>query len=329
MHMCRMKCVAVFVYFSISLVRQAVYTDDTINLSEMASGKLTFRQMEGNETYLRSTLELAADIPTEASFELFDPRHVFRYVKFTYTWDLGNGEVIVGKEPFVRYNYNSSGNYTVRLTLGAYWARHTRLTGFYSTDLKVLDAIRTIELMGPSDYKVSQSTSLSVFVGGSPPMWICWSMVPNCVAVSPVSCHWVKLYGNIFNLNYTFTSVGKYCLNLTVRNDISTLQTSYDIIAWRDPTSNLLFIFPCATLILSTFALIIATACRSKRKAKRNTVEVANFNFSPEAPKMETKYKSLGRSPNFNSTPSSQKKSEIQPLLIHSRESSSTCFSQL
>ncbi|KAJ8245977.1 hypothetical protein GJAV_G00262350 [Gymnothorax javanicus] len=310
----RMKNDVVFVYFSTVLVWQAAYADDTINLSELASGKLTFRQMDGNETYLRSSLELAAEIPTEASFELLDPRHMFRYVKFTYTWDLGNGEVVVGKEPFVRYNYNSSGNYTVKLTLGAYWARHTRLKGFYCTDLTVLDAIRTIELMGPLDYKVAQSTSLSVFVGGSPPMWICWSMVPNCVAVSPVSCHWVKLYGNTFNLNYTFTSSGKYCLNMTVRNDISALQTSYDIIAWRDPTSNLLFIFPCAGLVLSTFALIIATLCRSKRSAQRNRVE---------APRMETKYKSVGTSPGFDLISSSQMNSEDQPLLPQCRESSS------
>ncbi|XP_036385580.1 transmembrane protein 130 [Megalops cyprinoides] len=329
MYLCRTRSAVIFVYFCITLVWQGVDTDDTINLSEIVAGKITFRQMEGNETYLRSTGELAADIPTEASFELLDPRHMFRYVKFTYTWDLGNGEVKVGKEPYVRYNYSASGNYTVTLTVGANWARHTKLTGIYSSDLKVLDAIRSIELMGPSDFKVSQSISLSVFVGGSPPMWVCWEMVQNCLSVSSAPCHWVKLYGNIFNLNYTFTATGKYCLNLTVRNDISILQTSYDIKVWRDPTSNLLFIFTCGTLILSTFSLIIVTVCRSNRSAARGKVEVADFSFSPDSPNFEMKSKHVGSVSSVCPSSSSKKKGEFRPLLTYSGMGSSTCIAQV
>ncbi|KAJ8413689.1 hypothetical protein AAFF_G00081960 [Aldrovandia affinis] len=149
------------------------------------------------------------------------------------------------------------------------------------------------------------------------------------LSVSPASCRWVKLYGNIFNLNYTFKSVGKYCLNMTVRNVISTLQTSYDIKVWRDPTSNLLFIVPCATLILSSFALIISSVCRSNRSATRSKVEVANFSFSPEAPKMEMKSRNLGSSPNIYPTSSSQKKGEVRPLLAYSGEAYSTSISQM
>lgn len=58
---------------------------------------------------------------------------------------------------------------------------------------------------------------------------MCWRVLSDCQTPSPASCNLVRLYGNLFNLNYTFTSVGTYCLDLSVRNNISNLQTSYDI----------------------------------------------------------------------------------------------------
>lgn len=47
--------------------------------------------MEGNATYVRDTGELASDVLTETTFELHDPQKNFTNIKFTYTWDLGNG----------------------------------------------------------------------------------------------------------------------------------------------------------------------------------------------------------------------------------------------
>lgn len=58
---------------------------------ENIAGKLVFYQTDGNATYERDTGELAADIPTEAMFQLFDPQKNFSSATFTYTWDLGNG----------------------------------------------------------------------------------------------------------------------------------------------------------------------------------------------------------------------------------------------
>jgi len=63
----------------------------------------------------------------------------------------------------------------------------------------------------------------------SPPVWLCWRVLSECHTPSPTSCNLVRLYGNIFNLNYTFRSVGTHCLNLSVRNNISNLQTSHNI----------------------------------------------------------------------------------------------------
>jgi len=59
--------------------------------TENIAGKLVFYQMEGNATRVRATGELASDVPTETTFELFDPQKNFSTAKFTYTWDLGNG----------------------------------------------------------------------------------------------------------------------------------------------------------------------------------------------------------------------------------------------
>lgn len=60
---------------------------------ESIAGKLVFYQMEGNATYVRDTGELASDVLTETTFELYDPQKNFINTKFTYTWDLGNGLV--------------------------------------------------------------------------------------------------------------------------------------------------------------------------------------------------------------------------------------------
>lgn len=58
---------------------------------ENVAGKVVFYQKQGDATYVRDTGELASDVPTEATFELFDPQNTLRTAKFTYTWDFGNG----------------------------------------------------------------------------------------------------------------------------------------------------------------------------------------------------------------------------------------------
>ncbi|RXN04550.1 transmembrane protein 130 [Labeo rohita] len=172
--------------------------------------------MEGNSTYFRDSGKLASYIPTVVSFELFDPRHNLHSVPFIYTWDLGNGEVRKGPESFVECNYTFPGNYTFQLSIETNTPQHSRMTGLYSVDLTVLDAIKSVELQGPSIYNVDQSSSLSFHVGGSPPVWLCWRVLSECQSPSPTSCNLVRLYGNTFNLNYTFRSVGTYCFDLNM-----------------------------------------------------------------------------------------------------------------
>ncbi|KAI2658554.1 Transposon Tf2-9 polyprotein [Labeo rohita] len=200
-------------------------------LSGNVKGKIVFRQMEGNSTYFRDSGKLASYIPTVVSFELFDPRHNLHSVPFIYTWDLGNGEVRKGPESFVECNYTFPGNYTFQLSIETNTPQHSRMTGLYSVDLTVLDAIKSVELQGPSIYNVDQSSSLSFHVGGSPPVWLCWRVLSECQSPSPTSCNLVRLYGNTFNLNYTFRSVGTYCFDLNPAGAVTgVLVTTFPII---------------------------------------------------------------------------------------------------
>ncbi|XP_061611522.1 transmembrane protein 130 isoform X1 [Phyllopteryx taeniolatus] len=233
--------------------------------SENISGKLFFYQMDGNATYVRDTGELASDIPTETMFELSDPQQNFSMAKFSYTWDLGNGEVIQGTEPVVRYHYALSGNYTLRLKIGVNMTQSTPpLTGIYSKDVQVLDAIKSIELKGPSDYEVSQTTGLAFHVDGSPPMWVCWRFLPKCEPDTTGGCTLTTLYENSLWLNHTFTSAGVHCLNISVRNDISKLQTSFSLFVRKNNTANMLFILSCATILVATFSFITVIACHPR-----------------------------------------------------------------
>ncbi|XP_010793673.1 transmembrane protein 130 [Notothenia coriiceps] len=253
---------------------------DPLTDLENIAGKLVFYQMEGNATYVRDTGELASDIQTETMFELYDPQKNLSSAKFTYTWDLGNGEVIQGTEPVVRYNYSESGNYTLRLKVGVKATKLAPLlTDVYSTDVQVLDAIKNIEMKGPSDYEVSQNTSLAFHVDGSPPLWVCWRFLPNCVPDVTGGCTLTMLYGNTLRLNHTFTSTGVHCLDISVRNEISKLETSFSIYVKRNNNTHMFFILSCAAILLATFSFITVIACRPSHQNRTQIATSSNAVF--------------------------------------------------
>ncbi|CAB1313131.1 unnamed protein product [Coregonus sp. 'balchen'] len=295
-------------------------TDGLIHLENIA-GKLSFIQREGNVTYVRDK-ELASEVPTETKFELFDPRNTLRTARLTYTWDFGNGEVLKGSEPSVYYNYSSSGNYTLRLRVVAQMNRtSTPLTGEYTMDITVLDAIRNIELKSPLIFQVSRNNSLAVHVDGSPPMWVCWRFLQNCVSATPTGCHLTMLYENTMILNHTFTSLGVHCLDISARNDISKLQTSYSIFVRRDPSINLLFTLTCAGIILAILAFITVIACRTKNghNNKSQISKSSNATYSSMDMELQPQQDIPGiTSDIYVSRP---KKGEVQPLLQHGTRS--------
>ncbi|XP_003961543.2 transmembrane protein 130 [Takifugu rubripes] len=246
---------------------------------ENIAGKLVFYQMEGNTTYVRNTGELASDVLTETTFELNDPQKTFTDTKFTYTWDLGNGEVIHGTEPVVRYHYSASGNYTLSLKVGVIVNESAPfLKDVYSRDVKVLDAIKNIELKGPSDYEMSQDSSLAVHVDGSPPMWVCWHFLPKCVADPKGSCTLTMLYENTLRLNHTFTSAGVHCLDISIQNDISKLQTSFSLSVKRN-NNHIVFILSCAAVLVATFSFITVVACRPRHQQRPSIAASGNALF--------------------------------------------------
>ncbi|XP_043110104.1 transmembrane protein 130 [Puntigrus tetrazona] len=271
-------------------------------LSGNVRGRIVFRQMEYNSTYLRDSGKLASYIPTVVSFEHFDLRRTLPSVTFTYTWNLGNGEVRKGPEPFVNCHYTSPGNYTFQLSIEANTPQHSRMTGLYSVDLTVLDAIKTVELRGPLIYNVNRSSSLSFHVGGSPPVWLCWRVLSECHASSPTSCNSFRLYGNTFNLNYTFRSVGMHCLYLSVRNNISNLQTSYNIYV-QNSSLSLIFILPCAAMIVATLIFISVSVCRPRQQSLVSKALMADKNYI-SLTEIELPYRTL-----------QNKTSEAKPLL--------------
>ncbi|KAK0155746.1 Transmembrane protein 130 [Merluccius polli] len=256
---------SVLIWTCLQLLQVSGETDPIVELENVA-GKLIFYQNEGNSTCVRDTGELASAVQTVAMFEIFDPEQTLGQTELTYTWDFGNGEVITGTDPVVLYNYTESGNYTLRLQVGANKTQQEiPIAGVYSMDVKVLDVIRNIEMKGPSSYQVAENVSMVFHVDGSPPMWVCWQVVPDCKSVPPVGCTLSVLYSNTLRLDHTFTSTGVHCLNINARNDISALHTSYSVYVGRDPYSNLFFIMSCLAVLAVTFAFIAVIACRPRR----------------------------------------------------------------
>ncbi|CAL8260730.1 unnamed protein product [Arctogadus glacialis] len=238
---------------------------DPIFKLENVSGKLVFYQNEGNSTLVRDTGELASSVQTVAMFQIFDPEQTLVQTKLTYTWDFGNGEVIEGTEPVARYNYTESGNYTLRLQVGANMTKQeVPIAGDYSMDLKVIDAISKIEMEGHSSYHVAENVSMFFHVDGSPPMWVCWQVVPDCRSMTPSVCTRSVLYSHMLRLNHTFASSGLHCLDISVQNDISSLHSSFSVYVGRGRNTNLFFIMSCLAVLAATFSFIGIIACRPR-----------------------------------------------------------------
>ncbi|KAJ7984694.1 hypothetical protein DPEC_G00357410 [Dallia pectoralis] len=286
--MCRNIIALVLVWFF--MIRSSLVWGGATNRSirlEHVAGKLVVLQKQGNVTYVRRG-ELASEVPTQTRFELDDPGNALRDVRFSYIWDLGNGEVIKGSESSVQYNYSCSGNYTLQLKVGALFSNTcTPLTGVHMMDLTVLDAIKTIEFKGPSRFQIFRNNSLDVYVDGSPPISVCWRFLYNCVPAYLQSCHLTTLYENTLRLHHIFTAPGVHCLDISAHNNISQKQMSYSIFVWRDPVNNLLFILPCTGIILSILAFITIVVCKPKKEQKNKPGISASSNATYSSMNME------------------------------------------
>ncbi|KAF3704611.1 Transmembrane protein 130 Precursor [Channa argus] len=236
--------------------------------------------MEGNTAYIRDTGLLASDVPTEIMFEFFEYHKNYSTANFTFTWDLGNGEVIHRTEPAVRYHYPQSGNYTLCLKIGVNMTKYAPpFAGIYSTNVQVLDAIKQMNLKDPSYYEVSKNSTLAFNVDGSPPMWVCWRFLPNCVADVSGGCTLTMLYENTLRLNHTFTNDGVHCLDVSLRNDISKLQSSFSLYVKGNSNTHVVYILSSAAVLVATLSFITAIAWRRCHRSRSQIAASSNGMF--------------------------------------------------
>lgn len=87
----------------------------------------------------------------------------------------------------------------------------------------------------------------------SPPMWVCWRIRLNCVRDETAGCTLTILYENTLRLNHTFTTPGVHCVDISVHNDISKMETSFSINVKRSSESpeNI----DCNNNVITTFGL--------------------------------------------------------------------------
>ncbi|XP_054913775.1 transmembrane protein 130 [Poeciliopsis prolifica] len=245
---------------------------------ERVAGRLVFYQTEGSATYLRDSGALASGVATETVFELLGPERNFSSAGFSYTWDLGNGEVIRGTEPVVRYRYSESGNYTLRLNVGGD-PPQLAPAGVYVQEVQVLDAIRSIQLVAPLNYSVNQNFSLDLQLDGSPPMWVCWRFLRNCAPDPAPGCTLTLLRAASLRLSHAFDSAGLHCLEVSARNAVSALRMTFSLKVTRNVCCHLLFILSCAAVLAAIFSFILAIACRPRQLNSSQVPASSNATF--------------------------------------------------
>ncbi|NXQ97693.1 TM130 protein, partial [Sagittarius serpentarius] len=195
----------------------------------------------------------------------------------------------ITKEPFVYYNCSTMGNRTVHLKVIAEWEQigsiiHERemvqKTGDFTTALELLDAVKSINVVGSRETHVMENLSLSLHINGTPPLALCWLIKSECIPLEGEKCHLVVINGSCYNLSHTFSDAGQYCLSVRVENGVTMLQTYHEIKVWPEGIHPAFFVLICIALVSVMLGLVLYTTFRSNTQQK-DLVEVADFDFSP------------------------------------------------
>ncbi|NXN96294.1 TM130 protein, partial [Rhinopomastus cyanomelas] len=259
-----------------------------LHITEFITGNLTIAQIEDSRLITHGSSSSTGAV-TRISFSLHDPSHYFMSASFIYKWDFGDGLYQITKEPFVYYNCSTMGNRTVHLKVIAEWEQtgsimHERetvqKTGDFTTALELLDAVKSINVVGSRETHVMENLSLSLHINGTPPLAICWLIKAECVPLEGDKCHLVEISGSCYNLSQTFQDAGHYCLSVRVENGVTMLQTYHEIKVWPIGIHPAFFVLLCITLVSVTLGLVLYTTFRSNTQQK-DLVEVADFDFSP------------------------------------------------
>ncbi|NXG94664.1 TM130 protein, partial [Stercorarius parasiticus] len=270
------------------LCRPVARNVTVLQITEFITGNLTIAQIEDSRLTTRGSSSSTGTV-TRISFCLHDPSHYFKSASFVYNWDFGDGVYQITKEPFVYYNCSSMGNRTVHLKVIAEWQQigsiiHERetvqKTGDFTTALELLDAVKSINVVGSRETHVMENLSLSLHINGTPPLALCWLIKSECIPLDGEKCHLVVINGSCYNLSHTFRDAGQYCLSVRVENGVTMLQTYHGIKVWPSGIHPALFVLLCIALVSVMLGLVLYTTFRSNTQQK-DLVEVADFDFSP------------------------------------------------
>ncbi|XP_010154995.1 PREDICTED: transmembrane protein 130, partial [Eurypyga helias] len=259
-----------------------------LQITEFITGNLTIAQIEDSRFITHGSSSSTGTV-TRISFCLHDPSHYFNSASFVYRWDFGDGVYQITKEPFVYCNWCAVGNRTVHLKVIAEWEQigsiiHERemvqKTGDFTTSLDLLDAVKSINVVGSRETHVMENLSLSLHINGTPPLALCWLIKAECIPLEGDKCHLVALNGSCYHLSHIFSHAGQYCLSVRVENSVTMLQTYHEIKVWPKGIHPAFFVLLCLTLVSVMLGLVLYTTFRSNTQQK-DLVEVADFDFSP------------------------------------------------
>ncbi|XP_027512245.1 transmembrane protein 130 [Corapipo altera] len=270
------------------LCRPVARNVTVLQITEFITGNLTIAQIEDSEVVTRGSSSSTGTV-TRISFSLHDPSHYFKSASFVYNWDFGDGVYQITKEPFVYCNCSSLGNRTVHLKVVAEWEQigsiiHEReimqKTGDFTTALELLDAVKSINVVGSRETHVMENLNLSLHINGTPPLALCWLIKSECIPLEGDKCHLVEISGSCYNLSHTFRDAGQYCLSIRVENGVTMLQTYHGIKVWPTGIHPAFLVLVCIALVSVMLLLVLYTTFRSNTQQK-DLVEVADFDFSP------------------------------------------------
>ncbi|NWH78262.1 TM130 protein, partial [Piaya cayana] len=259
-----------------------------LQITEFITGNLTIAQIEDSRFITRGSSSSTGAM-TRISFCLHDPSYYFKSASFVYRWDFGDGVYQITKEPFVYCNCSTMGNRTVHLKVIAEWEQvgsivHERemvqKTGDFSTTLELLDALRSINVVGSRETHVMENMSLSLHINGTLPLALCWLIKSDCIPLEGEKCHLVVINSSCYNLSHIFSDAGQYCLSVRVENGATMLQTYHEIKVWATGIRPAFFVLLCIALVSGMLGLVLCTTFRSTTQQK-DLVEVADFDFSP------------------------------------------------
>nr|XP_051703747.1 transmembrane protein 130 isoform X1 [Oryctolagus cuniculus] len=228
----------------------------------------------------------------KVAFLLHDPSDFFKNASFLYSWDFGDGTLMVTEDAVVYYNYSIIGTFTVKLKVVAEWQQAkpdattgvVQKTGDFSASLKLQETLRGIQVLGPTLIQTFQKMTVTLNFLGSPPLTVCWRLKPQCLPLEEGECHPVSVASTAYNLTHTFRDPGDYCFSIRAENVVSRTHQYHRIQVWPSSIQPAVFAFPCATLITVMLAFIMYMTLRNATQQK-DMVEVADFDFSPMSDK--------------------------------------------